>query len=354
MLTVLDAKNSTLANIAGVSTDSTDFLRLLNDATRRLLRRGDWPGTIVPIHVCVRNGCVVWPRFVEQVRAINACGKHVHVRGQWYDFLEYRQYHSCCGGSSCSSTSSTSCSTGCGPRAMTFVAHVPLHTDIYGDGYYIVAIRQANIDNGKTVQIFGVDGNTAPGARGNTLRTNNGDGTWSDGITLTLADDYAVSTVMVRRIDRVVKAVTQGQVYLFMSNTNNAATLSARTSLIPIASYDPGETSPDYMRYRLNIPQCCGTDNCGTEQSIVALVKLKYIEAKVDADWVLIDNLDALKDMMQSLKAKEAGDIAGSRQLEADAIRELNLQSADQLPDYQIPVNISPFARTAIGTQRTL
>lgn len=358
MITVLDAKNSTLANIAGVSNTSQQFLDFLNDATRRLLRRGDWPGTVVPIHVCVRDGCVVWPRYVENVRRMEACHKHVHVRGQWYDFLEFHG-NACCSSNMCS-----------GHRKMTYVANVPTFQDVPGDGYYIIAVRQATADNGKVIRIFGVDGNPT-GARGNTLRTDNLDGTWSDGIALALANNYSVlsvtnsagvtTPVMVRRIDRIVKAVTQGQVYLYASTTATPSFATGSTDLVPIGSYDPGETSPDYRRYRLHLPSCqtctssgCTTcnDTCGCDQSVLALVKLKYIEAKVDADLVLIDNLDALKLMMLCIKHEEAGDRQTARAYELDAIRELNLQSQDVTPDDQIPVQIEPFSATGIGFQK--
>lgn len=341
MITVLDAKQSTLANIAGVSVTSAKFLQFLNDATRRLMRRGDWPGTVVPIHVCVRNGCVVWPRYVGNVRRMLSCHRHVHVRGLWYDFMEFRSWNTCC---------RTMCRGG--PLSMTYVARVPLFQDVPGDGYYIVAVRQATTDNGKVLQIFGVDGNIG-GAMGNTLRTDNGDGTWSEGIKLTLADNYAVTTTCVRRIDRIVKPVTQGAVYLYASQTNTPSFASGSTDLVPLATFDPGETSPDYNRYRLKGMGCaCGTDTCGTSQSVLALVKLKYIEAKVDADLVLIDNLDALKDMIQSVKAREAGDLTEATALEISAVHELNLQSMDDQPDDQMPIQIEPFAATGIGRQK--
>ena len=76
---------------------------------------------------------------------------------------------------------------------------------------------------------------------------------------------------------------------------------------------------------------------------VTALVKLKFVPAKLDTDLVLIQNLDALKDMMQAIQFKEANDIASAREYELSAIRELNLELNDQTPLDQTPVSMQPF-----------
>src|SRR5258707_15264722 len=81
MLTLLDCQNSPgLKRIAGACSTTQDFTDLVNEAARRLMRRGDRFDTAIPIFVCVNNGCLVMPRYVQQIRRINFCNHEIKVR----------------------------------------------------------------------------------------------------------------------------------------------------------------------------------------------------------------------------------------------------------------------------------
>src|SRR5436853_3568787 len=198
--TLQEAKASTLKNIAGVPIGSQQFLDYLNDATRRLMRRGDWSGTIVPIRVCIKKGCVVWPRYVGQVRKISVCNMSTPVYNLWYEFLDTKTFGCCWSG-----WNGSDC-------RMVQEGQVPTFNSIFGDNRYVRAYTSAQADVGKTVTIFGVDNNNQP------LRTNNPDNSWIDGVKLTLVgapNNYVQTPMFVRRIDRVLKDVTQGNVLLY-------------------------------------------------------------------------------------------------------------------------------------------
>jgi len=329
LATLQEAKDSSIGNVAGACTNSPEFLRLLNDATRQAMRRGDFKGTIVPIHICVKRGCVVWPRYCGEVRKLNLCNQHIPIRNVWYDFMEHDR-------------------TGCGwhhwrggePR-MIQQANTWGYNDVFGDNRTIRAYAMVQADYGKTVTIFGVDNNNQP------LQTNNGDGTWSEGIVITLAKPFGSTSVFVRRIDRVLKDTTQGNVLLYAYDAVNAV-------LEDLAVYQPSETNPDYVRHQLQTGCCTGQQgDCPTAQSAVALVKLRFVPVKVDTDLVLIQNLDALKALMQAIKFGEAGDLANKRAYEADAIRELNLELQDSQPVDQIPIEVEPFNGVPLGHMQT-
>ena len=147
MLTTLkEVRESSLRNIAGSCPNSTAFLRLVNNATRRLMRRGDWVGTIVPIQVCVRAGCVVWPRYVGSVRRINVCGTPIPIRNQWYEFLQYQSSN---WGSGRNWWGNNSWGTLCGsPVDMRLQGKSPVFQDVQGEGRYIRGYATANIDLG--------------------------------------------------------------------------------------------------------------------------------------------------------------------------------------------------------------
>lgn len=316
MLTLADCRDpmTGIADIAGCCTDTFKFSSLINQATSNLLRRGDWSGTVVPIQVCVKRGCIVWPRYVLNVRKISLCSNALPVHNLWYQFLPRDV-----------------CGTGWrkwghGECALFANGHAPTYSSVYGDGRLIRAYPRTLDDLGKTIRIFGVDNGNQP------LKTNNGDGTWSEGIVITLGRPYGSTSVYVRRIDRVVKEVTQGQVLLYAYDVVNDI-------LEDLAIYDPGETTPSYARYQLGEPSNrCGNQPqgcCGTSLSVVALVKLRFIPAKFDTDLILVDNADAIKLAVQAIKCQDAGDREGYKENMIFAVNTLNRQLEDESPDDQ-------------------
>lgn len=277
----------------------------MNEATESLMD-DSWAGLIVPIHVCVSRGCVVWPRYVYSVREMSVCRHPIQIKNQWYDFMPRDWYDSNC------------CGNGC---RMTAQDKTPTYSSIYGDSRYVRAYASVRIDYGKTVTIFGVDNNNQ------TLKHKNLDGSWSEGAIITLAGPYGTTLSFVRRIDRVLLDDMQGEVRLYAYDTVNAV-------LEDLAVYQPGETNPEYVRYHLNVP--CETN------SINALVKLRFIPVRFDTDLVMIP-LRPLKTMCQSVKFGEAGDISNKIAFEKEAIRQMNQIKRNELPDSQIPVNCGAF-----------
>ena len=309
--TLLECKTGPLKKIASVCTSSSEFVELVNEACEALVN-DDWPGLIVPIHVCVRRGCVVWPRYVAHVRAMNLCRHQISIKNLWWDFMPRNRYADWCG-SEC---------------RMVQSSKSPVYSDIAGDARYIRAYPTLKLDAGKIITIFGVDNGNQP------LRHKNDDGSWSDGIEITLAIPYATTTTYVRRIDRVLPPDDmQGIVRLYAYNTTDAV-------LEDIALYEPGETNPEYARYQLNVP--CGTSG------VNALVKLRYIPARFDTDLVLLP-VQALKPMVQSIKAGEDRDLGSKVAFEKEAIRCLNQRMRNEFPDSQIPINAGAFGGVSVG-----
>lgn len=325
MLTFGDVKASSIVNIAGKCADSPEFAQLINDAVRRLLRRGDSVGTVTPIHLCVKRGCLVMPRYVGSIRKINICNQPLPMGNLWYNFIQPRDW--------LMSPFGVGWNFAQAPQnVLTAQGFTSCYADIPGDGWLVRGYPTTPADIGRTVQLFGVDNNNQ------VLRTDNGDGTWSEGWTLSL--DYPFGSpnanntpdAYVRRIDRTVKQVTQGQVRLYAYQPSTGA-------MIDLAVYDPGEVTPTYARYNLNLAHwspCSPTAGCSARVgSVVMLVKLRFIPVKFDSDLVLIDNEDAIKEMVQSIKLSEAGDKKSAIDYETAAIRELNRDLEDTFPDDQ-------------------
>ena len=311
--TLSSVRSSGALNIAGVCPTSDEFTRLVNEATSRLMRRGDWSGTALPIYVCIKRGCVVFPRYVLQVRKLNY-GRHpVSVKNNWYEFFDTRSWRGACGAKA----------------GVIGQSQTPVFQDVQGEGRLIRAYTRVQNDVGKTIKIFGVDNSGQP-------LTEKVAGTWVQGITLTLAIPFVSSSVFVRRIDRVLKDETEAPINLYAYNSTDDV-------LEDLAQYDGSETNPSYSKYQINI--CGGNGACGDSFPITAMVKLRFVPVKNADDLVLIGNLDALKDMMQSIRLREAGDSDGANTFEASAIRELNLQLRDESPEDEMPVDFGETGR---------
>jgi hypothetical protein len=195
-------------------------------------------------------------------------------------------------------------------------------------------------DVGKTITLFGIDGN------GVEIISTRSDGTIQPGLVLTLAIPFVQTAILIRRVDRVIKDETDGPVYGYQVDVTGA--------LDNLATYAPSETLPDYRTSRL-VRSTCHDCGCWPSQ-IAAFVKLAFVPAKRPDDLILIDNLDALALAMQSAKLSDAYDSAGAEGMMARAVHELNLDLRDKLPIDQTPVRFEPYGtawleRINIGMQ---
>lgn len=332
LLSLGQAKDSSILNIVGVSPNNKNFIRLINEATRRLMERGDFEGLLQPIYVCVNNGCIVWPRYVGQVRQLNYCRGHIEVKNVWWDFLPFER------GCSWNSNSWWGWMEGgwkYGRSSMVNQSRSPVFQDIQGDGRTIRAYNDSPQDNNKSVWIFGEDNN------GQRLMTT-GAGPWKDGIQLSLKAPFVSTPINIRRIDRVIKDMTTGPVRLYAFN-------SSANVLEDVAYYEPSETNPDYLRSRLSLPSL---STC--TQAVIALVKLQFVPVFADTDPVLIGNITALKHMIQCIRCEEAQEVENARQFLVMAIDELNQELANANPETQIPVELNPLGHNqyGVGSQR--
>jgi hypothetical protein len=339
-MTLAEAKASTLADIASACPSSTKFVEYVNQAARQLLTRGNWMNTVQKIRICSYTGCIVWPRWVELPLAVMACGSNITLKGNWFEFMpvdggDLRSVAWQFGPSGGAALGGT---LGYSAIAAVNQTYTPVQREIVGhDGQYLRAYLTRNADIGKTLTVFGVD------QYGQTIRTTHPDGVYKDGVVITLAKPFAGTSMKVKAITRVLKDRTAGMVNLYQYDATG-------DQLIDCALYEPSEMNPIYQRTVVNAGiynrwlgsggngECCAVP-------YTALVKMKFIPAYHDEDAILIDNLDALKLMITAIKMGDAGDIASKRQYELDAVREMNLQLRNIMPQDQIPVSVNPFGK---------
>ena len=326
MLTLSDAQHSPgIKRVIGGCPTSQESTDLINEAARRLMRRGDWFDTAIPIFVCVYNGCLVMPRYVQQIRRINVCNRELSVRNGWFEFLAYNQNH-CGWGRWLSSWLGAEC-------GLTQQASTSVFQDVMGDGRTIRAYARCAADIGKTMRIYGLDNNGQP-----LVTKNLSTGEITQGALLTIASPFGSTSDFVRRIDYIVRDPTTMMVDVYAYN--------ASTNLLEdIAHYEPGETTPTYSRYKLNIQwPTCGTGTvqpncCGTKRGVVMMVKLRFIDAQQPNDLVLVPCVDALKLMVMTIIAEDSRDRNSARALEKDAIEVMNRELENNSPDDQFAVS---------------
>lgn len=331
LLPLSQAKASSLADIAGACVNSAQFLTLLNDGTRMLMNRGNWFGTVQKLRGCVYNNCITWGPRVGTVLAFNACNRHIPVMNNWAEFIPMDSADYCLA-SRCRYT-----------NAVVNDGTTPVFNQIEcAEGRFIRVYPTLPSDVGKTVTLFGIDTN------GQTVRSERDDGTFQDGVEVTIAIPFGVTTIQFRRVTRVLKEVTDGPIRLYQfDSTNNV--------MQDMAYYEAWETAPNYRHTHLNANRrgICYGCNDGLQQ-ITALVKLEFVPVVNDDDVVLIENLEALKLAMQAVKM---GDAYSMEQREAAillAVRALNLELNNRFPLNQTPVSINPFgsarpSRAGIG-----
>ena len=320
-----DARASiALRNIAGVASASNQFVEYLNEAMRRIAKRGDFYGMVQTMDLVFQGSIVAWPRQVGTVLGIRSCTTNFQLRNQWYSFTgNFNQ-------------PTDYFFRSANPATFEDTAPAPVFNDIVNSGngmlirYYVTNIA----DIGKTITLFGTKYGAQP------LQETSG-GATVNGLTLTAASPYATTAVSVTSISSITRQATQGMAYLYQYDPTT-------NTLIDLAVFEPSETNPQYRRSRIQgyglsyVASNCGNDPTTPKYNRVeALVKLDFIPVKDDRDFLLVDDFDALKFMIQAIKAEEANDNQTAEVLITKCIRELNFNDRNKLPTAQTPVFVT-------------
>lgn len=314
-----------LKRIAGTCGSSDEFRDMVNEAMRRLDRRGSFFDSEHLMRFCVYNGCITWPRIVGTVLGARPCScGSMDVRNNWYDVI---------GPISCSSFRSTFTMTDAGTGCA--------YNKITGDeeGKYVRAYILKATDVGKTITLFGKDYNGQP------LQEQVG-GVWQRGMTLTLANPYVQTPVKIRSFDKVVRQATEGNIMLFEFDDE--------TDLMrDLALYEPTETHPRYRQSVIhnfcNLPSACAETDGVRYRTIEVMVKLNFIEVVNEEDFLAIDNIDALKFGLQAIRYEEEGDNDKAEEFILKAIRELNFESRNKNPSQQSTIRVNPVGRSILS-----
>jgi len=333
-MTFGELRQTRASDVVGVCSNKETFRALTNEATSRLMTRGNFWATVTKLRTCVRCRAIVWPRAVDTVLATNICGTPVANSGYWYQFLPMNgaDFGSLRGWGTFGAGGIGRGS--CGNVVILHDGPVPVQAQLTcGNPRYIRAFASYQADLGKHIIIFGIDDN------GQVIMTKRDDGTWQPGVQLTLASPFVGTPFLVGEVTRVLKDATMGPVRLYAYD-------AVHDVMEDMAYYAPSERSPAFLHSTirgLRRVTLAGVSNCNGLTSIEALVKLRFIAVETDDDEVLIPNWTALKLMMLSIRAEDAGSTSEALALQARSVHELNLELRLHVPEDQIPIAIEPF-----------
>lgn len=233
--TLSDARNEpVLKKVAAQCASSQDFVDQVNEAQRKLLRKGSWFSTETLVRICYYDNCVTWPRYVGTVEGIRyGNGTPVQVRNQWYTILagigqygQQGQWGGSWGGAGFGSTDGA-WTGGYGYGAITnstlqYTDYAPYYRKLYGcTGTFLRVFALKREDWGKKVTFFGTDWMGQP-------LQEMVDGVWQPGTSVILGNDlgngFVQTKTRIREWTSTTKDLTQGNVMVYSVQPDDTAT----------------------------------------------------------------------------------------------------------------------------------
>lgn len=317
-----DVQASSIKNIAGFCPPADSFYEVVNEVTRRLMRKGGWWQTEVLMRLCVQGCNIVWPAQVGTVLGVRfCCGGEVPLKNNHWAIWGYK-----------------SCNGWRGDAIIRDDGTRPCTNEISGSTgkylrYHITKIG----DVGKTIRFFGFAYGNQP------LQELDASGNWVMGLTLTATQTGVQSTVLATKITSIVREATQGRSFLYEVDPTSG-------DLRDLAFFEPNQTNPSFRCSRINGMNSLGykEDSYGRRiRQMEALVKLAFVPVRTPDDFVLLDSIDALKQGIAAFKLEEAGDDDAAEVKWIKAVRELNAELRDMEPGLQTVISVNSISSNA-------
>lgn len=242
-----------------------------------LMPEGGWWGTWIKMAFSstVSNGSayVITPREVARITDIAVCQRPIHIRNEYFEFLQYS-----------SGLKPKLCSPHC---ETTFSAYergnVATLSDLLSTPQTIRVYPTDARDVGLRVLLQGNDANEQT-----VLVTDPGTGQSAPGEYLVLAFPFVDSTNTFSSITGVMKDQTWGPIQMFQVDPTTSAEVT-------LSSMEPNEQSGWYRKYLLNaVPSAAGCCSTSPTIQITALCQLDFTEVVNETDYLLIPNVEAL------------------------------------------------------------
>ena len=306
--TLADAKAARLPEAWNIASTDSRFVAILNEATRRCLYRGDYWATFGTYSVTAASRFMALPPRLDSIRAINVASSPTILRSRLHQFLANGW-----------GSRDLTATTGSGIEEVMFQGAFPTDLAMTADSIVTVTCDLAG-DVGETVTIFGKDAN------GNWVRTPAAAPT-QDGETIALAQGAGTPSITTfSEIDDIIAPTTlTGQWYLY-EGTVAAGTL--------IGEYEKWDQKPAHQRFL--VPWVSATVT-----TVEVIGKLAYIPVAVDNDFLIIQNLTALKYAGMAILADERSDFDTGMKLMLLAQQELEFELSHHTSGFKRGINIT-------------
>ena len=321
------ALDSGITSATGVVSCSPKFVELLNQAQRRLMMLGTWWGTYRRLWVCASSGCIVWPREVAAPLGIRIANTGVRIRNEWFEFGDAVSQETCsdtCSGSNIAFDRSNV--TGYRPSPYT--------------SWKVRVYPSVAADAGAKVVLQGTDTN------GQRIRSEHTSGyAWGEELTIESPFSTSTFTFTGEYLTGAQKPVTKGYLNVYAVNPDTGDEYQ-------IAAWEPSERNPSYRRSYVGMLAdascgCSAENGCDPVPTcsgsiFEAMVRMQFIPALVDSDWLAISDFGAIAAAMKAIKAEDARDYqaAGVEWGIAKGILRSQLDSFD--PPQRVTINTNP------------
>lgn len=277
---------------------------------------------------------ITLPRDVARIINMDICREPVFVQNEFYEFLEY-------GVGLQNPDIPANCRNRCTPLETFDRGIYPTFTDI-DEGSKLRVYSTDNRDIGKRVLVQGLDTNNNP-----LISLDGGDDVLGVYVVLSSPASF-VDSPSLNKVTGIQKDVTAGPVR-FYEVVGGTETL--------VLTMEPSEQVAGYRRYFLSgLPKNCCDSNGDTETvQVTALAKLEFVPVRVDTDYLLIGNIEALIAECESIRYSSMDDVRAkqmSQERHTQAIRLLQGELVHQLGKERPAISFSPFGSAKLNRQR--
>lgn len=170
------------------------------------------------------------------------------------------------------------------------------------------------------------------------------------GIFVSFTQPFVDTPLDISVLSGLQKDVTIGQVRVFEVDTVTGVSRL-------LVTLEPNQEVAAFRRYFINgLPRnCCGsTDPAATTTQVTAMAKLALLPVAVDTDYLVIQNLTALKEECQAVRFGEMDDSTSAGQAalhHRNAIKLLNGELIHHLGKEKPAVNFAPFGTAKLIRQ---
>jgi hypothetical protein len=343
LLRLKDVRQSRIPESVGVcAADNGKLLEYVNEAQQRLVFAGgevgwwgSWAKTVFNVD-SQADPFITLPRSIARLINLDVCTRPVRIQNEFYEFLEAGVGLQ----PNCSGNTRNNCSLlETYDRGMfpTFSDLVPPNKRLR---FYITD----SADVGRRVLVQGTDQNAT------TIYSLDGIDEVT-GIYLSFTTPFVDTPFDITTLAGLQKDFTVGQVKVFEVD------MVTGTQRL-ILTMEPSEEVAGYRRYFLNgLPlNCCDPTNAGvTTVQVTAMAKLALIPVAVDPDYLIIQNLAALKEECQAVRFGEMDDSLSAGQAamrHKKAINLLNGELVHWLGKERPAINFAPFGTAKLSFQR--